>query len=338
MTPLDASLQSGVDEYASRTGTRLSAYDVDPRRSDLHELYRSFSSTKHRLSLDPSRGAWVALEHGIKPMLRLVVARDRCDSLVASLGAQHFVTRSLPVPIQECSIDGSTSFGDRVVVFVGKNEARINQAAEIDEAMLSNRTSADLWKTQGRMLGTLLGYPPCCVDHFTSLDPAAANPDVIRHIAESSERFDPLLNNLTLTIYHTTPWFPCRYDCSASLLYARDVDKLVADQLAKEHRKAHRALAMPRVYLDDRRQLIFDGAVGMDGEIHYREVLTPFSLDRNASSAPFEWVFWVDVVQQVRRGHHARIELDTLRVWRGSAPASVVELRTTPTLLPFMPR
>jgi hypothetical protein len=108
------------------------------------------------------------------------------------------------------------------------------------------------------------------------------------------------LNNLSLGIFHYIAYFPCSYDCAASLAYARRLDQHYAREQRADRDRALRVLAMPRIYIDDRRQVLLDGHVRPDGVVRHEGAYSPFTFDRSQETAAFDWVFWMDTVEKVR--------------------------------------
>ncbi len=200
---------------------------------------------------------------------------------------------------------------ERLLVLAGRDPAAVEEALSIERRLLGGYGQEQAVRLSAR-LGRLLGYPECCVEAFAQLGTLRANLRAIRASAERSGRFEPLLNNLNLNVFHHVSWFPCRYDCPASLEWARGLDALLDDDLAER-----RLQAMPVLYLDDRRQLVFDGEA--DGaSVAFRGLHTPFAFDRRRDCAGLEWVFWMDVVQPIRAGDRLDVAADELVVRRNT--------------------
>lgn len=155
-------------------------------------------------------------------------------------------------------------------------------------------------------IGEALGYPPCCAEHFAAFPHMHDNRQPIASAAAATARFDPLLNNLSLSLPHLIPWTPCRFDCPASLEVARRVDDELARRSPVGHDALARLLALPRLYVDDRRQLLFDGEL-RDGWLHYRAVHTPCAFDRSRRLRGLEWAFFCDVAPPLLGGDRLRI-------------------------------
>ncbi len=333
---LDSRLRIALDTYETTSGRRPPIDDVDPRRH--LPAYRRFSDASLRSKIDPDRGEWADLEMGRKPMVRLVLDEPTWHAMGPGCSARGYATAALPYPVAESSLGPMTTtpgMHPRIVVFVGRDPGQVAEAAELDAELLAHAGDAETWRGLGRRLGSLLGYPDCCVDHFVGLDPWSDNRDVVRTVAQNTKRFDPLLNNLSLSLYHTVSWYPCRYDCEASLRIAREVDRHVRLHRPAARAKLDRILAMPRLYLDDRRQLIFDGTLGEDGRFRFQSVHSPFTFDRQPADVFLDWIFHVDVVEKVLRARWAVPTDMGLRLGRGSESLGEIELGAVPVPLPF---
>ena len=334
---LRSQLRKAIRAYEQRSGRQLELDAVDPFRLEVRRTYQAFSRASLRFSVPAGRGEWLDLEHGQKPLLRLVVEERRRSSLVAWCRTRGYLTLSLNESVREEPLTGTlcvTDSSSSRVVFVGRDRTQLEEAAALDEAMLASKPGDDSWCSQTLRLGELLGYPRCCVERFAGLGGSASNVEVVRDAAQHSNRFEGLLNNLSMSLIHTIGWFPCRYDCKASMDRARLVDRALGRQYGQQHARVRSMWRMPRLYLDERRQLIFDNAQVRDGSIDYETVYTPFSFDRSPSSALLDWLFYVDVVTRVMRGHRVSVQNRSLVIdKRGST--EVLRLGTTPILLPF---
>ena len=87
---------------------------------------------------------------------------------------------------------------------------------------------ANAHETEGnhRELGTLLGYPQCCIDFFTQHEPEErkANNDYVKPILNNSEGFEfPFQNNIFIRDFDITllNHFPCSLNCQNSLELAK---------------------------------------------------------------------------------------------------------------------
>jgi hypothetical protein len=103
-------------------------------------------------------------------------------------------------------------------LFIGREEEQVARAIAATNRLERARDERE-WKTAAREAGVLLGYPPCCVEAFTSL-PAAFRVkyvwvDVLRRL-ESPGEVPPLLNPATEHIVYS----PCSLTCQESVRLA----------------------------------------------------------------------------------------------------------------------
>lgn len=326
-------LQEAVGGYPPLFDRDISVDNVDPRRSCLQPVYQRFRDASHRLALPPDRGEWLDFESGRKPMLRLVLDSAEYRRLLQHSRDFGWVTALVD---RSSSHEKSSVDPSRKTILLGREIQTVKEAARLDSELLDGRVTIDEWQTLGRRFGELLGYPSCCVEHFISLPPNASNEQVIRSIAVRSKRFEPWLNNLTMSAYHAICWFPCRYDCDASLRIARHVDGLLRTSCSSNHyHRVQHFLSMPRLVFDERRQMLFGGAVQHHGRVHYHSVYSLFSFDFQPSFVWTDWLFFIDVVMHFQQAdwfeHH-----DPLMVI-GKKDATTVEFRChrSPTWMPF---
>lgn len=148
----------------------------------------------------------VALVSGLKPVVRQQLRDDALEAQrarVESVGV-HAV---LGARVQ-----------DVTRVYLSRDEAQARAALDAE-------TRGD-----DAALGTLLGYPACCVRAFTSLPEhwlprlrwgkRRTNLALARAAARRTTTFHGRLNSLDLHLFHYLAWTPCSYDCAPSLAYA----------------------------------------------------------------------------------------------------------------------
>ena len=247
MSDQRAKLEAALADYRKLNGSAPSFDAIDPRRPELKEAYASFVRRPYRLGLGPMEGHWVAMELGLKPVIREVLPRASWQARKVELEARglHPVVLDIGVgkdPLGGFALSGELqeridelygergavgrevdpdekaragrAKGDELVVHVGPELGPAKEAAELDALLLGG--PRDDKKELVRRHGELLGYPACCVDAFVDAMPLYKNRDNIEYAARASERFHPLLNNLLLSAYHHIGWFPCRFDCVQS--------------------------------------------------------------------------------------------------------------------------
>jgi hypothetical protein len=339
VAPLEQRLRQALDAYEEASGRRPAWTDVDPRSSELQPHYRAFASSKYRVPVEPSRGEWIALEIGRKPMLRLVIRASAWPEMRASCASRNLFTTTADVTVRESSLDGDAAPSARgasapVVALIGHDRERVLEAAKLDGELLSRRTGEPAWRSAGRRLGELLGYPPCCVEHFVRLSGDHANVDAVRAAAERSRRFEPLLNNLSMTFVHAICWYPCTYDCEASLEIASDVDQRMGEERGKAHAFVRRVWAMPRIYFDHRRQLLFEGT-GQGEEIRYRSVHAPSAFEAHSPNAEVDWIFYADVVRRVAAGDEVAVAGGIIEVRKRGRSIDQIASSEHPVVLRF---
>ncbi len=338
-----ADLARAVQEYARCTGRRLPEERLAVGRAPARWLYRRFVAAAPRVDLGGGAGEWMALELGLKPMVREIVPAATLSRHAARCRAAGFLTEVAPLVSVEdgreglVTTSGATSDGGRSedrIVFIGRDAAMLARATDL-ERQLAAPIDIATWRELTVELGALLGYPACCCRAFAALSGFERNKTAIRASAARSEVFDPRLNNLQLTTFHFIGWFPCRYDCAASLAFAEPLRAHLARTRPDAHNTLMRALAMPRLYFDDRRQLVFDARARAAHEVRYERVYTPYAFDRRREWAAFEWVFYVDVGAPFAATAAARRREDGWWPEGGTAPAVGVD---EAVWLPFGPR
>ena len=333
---LEGRLRDALESYRPLLGRRLAFEDVDPRSPGLRDAYRTFSNASLVLDVAPDLGEWADFEGGRKPMLRLVLDEAAWASFRETSASKGYAIANVDRTVRE-SEDGRLVPSDeraRVVGFVGREERDVTEAARIDGELLASGSSPETWRTLGRRLGALLGYPRCCVDHFVELAADAGKDEVVRSVARGSGRFLPWLNNVSMSVYHAISWFPCRYDCEASARVARAVDERVRAAAGRKYPRLRRYLAMPRLYFDDRRQLIFEGATERDGRVQFRGVHTPFTFHRRRDDVLGDWLFHAEVVTRLAAADW--FEAGGTEVVTGSRDSvETIQWTTTPVWMPF---
>ncbi len=316
-------LERGLGVYEERTGRRPSFVDLDVSQQEVRALYDQFRSRPWPRTLGATSAEWLQLRLGLKQVLRERLDRPWLDQLRARCVDEGWFlhVEPLPAPVYRQELEGlDTSPWRAVHAYVGRSADPVLEAAALDSAMPPHQAHVELEQpalaSDSQRLGELLGYPPCCTAAFCQWhEKLHDNWKPIAAAAGASQRFEPLLNNLCLGAFHLIAWFPCRYDCPASLAIARRLAQTLSKTRPAQFTAARRPLLLPRIYLDERRQVIFDGCV-VDGVAHYQRAFSPFALDRQTSSAAYEWVFYADVVAKVRTGNRAWLEDDVLVVAR----------------------
>ncbi|MGB0589146.1 MAG: hypothetical protein ACPGU1_05650 [Myxococcota bacterium] len=202
---------------------------------------------------------------------------------------------------------------ERRAVYVSQDLDLAERAKALDRMAEASR------ETDGAVeLGALLGYPPCCVKAFSALPRRWPNRFPIEAAMARTEHFEPRLNNVALDRFAWIAWFPCRYDCAASLTLADAAARAMAAEQPGPVSDADRLLARPRLYIDDSQQAELVGAQGTATEMTF-EQLRP--LKRRGQNDPPIWrsvseanslVFRGGAVQLFRDGEPLRWEGDAI--------------------------
>ncbi len=336
-----ALLEEAVARYERETGERAGTAVLGSHSAaQTQHAYRLFARAAQRIPFRAIAGEEAALRIGLKPVLRLLTDESRVAQLASHYRSRGFATTRLALHLRESRIDGATSSappGDpeaRVLFYAGRDPKRVEDAAQLEARMsLDAQLSRVDISHATRRLGDLLGYPRCCIEAFAALGPTDLNVEPIRAAAGRTIWFDPFLDNLSLSACHLIGWFPCRYDCGPSLEVARAVERTLATEMPAGMAALRRFLAMPRLYCDDRRQIVFDGELRTPTRVCYRSVHTPYAFDRRPEEAAYEWVFFASVVAPLLEGEEVTMERDALiverrgrRPWRVPRPRGSVWL------------
>lgn len=330
------------------SGRRPSFELLRPESRRFRGLYDAFRHRPFRVVLGASEGEWLAVEAGLKPLIREVIVAENWEAWRARSEKLGLVTRQVATGVTESWTDGLTfrkdGFGDdgqagaaearQVLALAGREPGPVAEAAEIESALLRD-TTGEAWRSLVERLGGLLGYPPCCVDAFARLGPRRDCADPIRASASRSRHFDPLLDNVTLSVYHHLGWFPCSYGCAPSRVLAARVSDLLLARSPAQHANVSRLLEMPRLYLDERRQLLLDALEVLPDRVRYRAVYTPGTFDGRLDCAHFDWVFFVDVAAPFMAAETARVGDDEIRLEKDGRTIAVLERPPEATWLPF---
>lgn len=304
--------------YRRVTGRDVPPERLDRARPEVLRLYKAFVRAPLRIGLGSNDAEWASLRLGMKPMVREVLPPEQWEALRPRLEVEGFRTLALHVAVSEEPFDGFTfqrgrrltgggedewvtrvapggAGEDRLIVYVGRDPDHMRAALEVDRTLITERENVPETTLVARM-GALLGYPECCTAAYVGAGTKVfSNHRLVSASLARTSTPHPLLNNLSLSIFHTIGWFPCRYDCPASLEWARRIDAHFAAVAPADRAAALRVLSMPRIYLDDRRQILLDGEVSGAGA-RFSTAWTPFTFDRSAETAAFDWIFFVDVV------------------------------------------
>ncbi len=160
--------------------------------------------------------------------------------------ARHYHADIIP----ERPPEGTRHVTRQCTLYVSKRQDRADRARRLD------RLGHDAYADRTAALGALLGYPDCCVNAFSRLEHRWPNRIPIQHAVHRTTRFEARLNNLSLQRFAYISWFPCSYDCSASLRLADRVAETLAALNPKLVAAIDEALGKPRIYWDDDTQAV----------------------------------------------------------------------------------
>ncbi len=164
---------------------------------------------------------WLAVRAGLKPACRQHFGGAMLQQVIARAEAAHLHVECLPAAEYLSLWTESAAGGDDTLVFVAATPAAAKAALEAERVFL--RSAAPSHQTAGgadEVLGRALGYPSCCVQFFAPRV-AYSIPRLQFAAFERTEgRPSFLLNNIDLT-RALVPHYVCRYDCPASMRYAR---------------------------------------------------------------------------------------------------------------------
>jgi hypothetical protein len=314
--PDPTALLQAASTYADLTGDAVDADASDPTLPHNAALWSAFTRKTVRLPRGGHEGEWLLLELGLKPVLRqwlpeprlaAFAARCRRRGLVFEVGASDGVGRGPK---------------EGVLVYVARDAGAAAEARDVEAELLRGQQGADLDSAStgteaspasadrqtrdavaARALGTLLGFPTCCIDAFVDVarDGRDEKSGMLRRALAHTDAFHPRLNNLSLGAFHYIGWYPCRFDCPDSLRIAGQA----AAELKRRDEAAfvvtERILARPRHWVSERRQLIFSGRVTGQG-LRFKAVRTPWALDGDDRHVALEWIFYRSVAAPLTEG------------------------------------
>jgi hypothetical protein len=178
---------------------------------------------------------WLAVRAGVKPAARQVPHGAVVgDELVAAAERQglHAMRVEAPEYVGDFATDGGA--GCRTILYVGATPEAARAARDAEREMIAAvRRAQPVTSALNAALGRALGYPECCIAAFApqcDLPNAALRFEALRRTGASAFA---LLNDVDprrSLVSH----FVCRYDCAASLQYARAVlDAMAAVDAAR---------------------------------------------------------------------------------------------------------
>ena len=206
---------------------------------------------------------------------------------------------------------------ERRALYVSNDITLAERAKALDRMAESSRESDGAIE-----LGALLGYPPCCVEAFSALPRRWPNRFPIAAAMARTTRFEPRLNNVALDRFAWIAWFPCSYNCEASLRIANAAAEAMSKDQPGRVTDADRRLAHPRLYIDDGQQAELIGAHGTRDKLTF-DALRPLHR-RGQNDSPI----W----NPVREANRLEVHGDEIRLFKGD---KALLWEGKPLLLPF---
>lgn len=187
---------------------------------------------------------WLAVRAGVKPAARQVPSGAAVGAeLVAAAERQGLHAIAVEAANYLADFATGDAAGCQTIVYVGTTPEAARTARDAERAMIAACERGEpVTPALNAALGRALGYPECCIAAFAprcDLPNAVLRFEALRHTGASA---CALLNDVDprrSLISH----FVCRYDCAASLGYARAVLGAVAAVDATRAEALARALA-----------------------------------------------------------------------------------------------
>ncbi|NIO20610.1 MAG: hypothetical protein GTN76_07700 [Candidatus Aenigmarchaeota archaeon] len=237
---------------------------------------------------------WLALKHGIKPLLRTVIQPDdvkNIEKLCREDGLFYIVK-----PFSQLYL---TKFDSPVnVIYISKNKDLLERAYQSEKSGSGSLGAR-------KIVGELLGYPSCCVEFYSEFFSQPYLKDTkfsipIKTYSKTQGKPSFLVNNIFklesrlsskgLEEYQKNPDFadrvshlflishvPCSYTCKESIKMGREMLDLLEKEEPELAKEIVFRLKRPLLYFDDFNWLIFNGRVN-GNTINYTSILPPLSL------------------------------------------------------------
>jgi hypothetical protein len=234
--------------------------------------------------------------------------------------ARRFEVDEEPVHAQ-VDHDDSERVKQRCTLYVSKNLKRAQTTRNLD------RMAVDSNDDHTAELGDALGYPRCCVKAYASLERRWPNRLPIAAAAERTQHFHPRLNNLCLKRFSWIGYFPCRFDCEPSLELAHAAAEMLERLNPEIVQTIDGLLALPRIYWHDDKQAVLRGAKRAGREITFDQAPNLASLWPHSGRPPEE-------TSELEGA--TRVRLEEQPQFYGTS--GKITLKSTPLVLPFMPR
>lgn len=203
-----------------------------------------------RPALNNEQAEDVALLSGLKPLVYRTVPPGELQRR-----AEFFRQRGLFT--EEISALAAGGLREDLLV-AGRREPNVKEVAQVLAQGVSRWTKRD-----HQRIGTLLGYPPCCVSAFG--EAAEEQTRMERAAARTRGPGEPWLNVLDPWIFRLVSWEPCSFQCHLSLVYTQRLEALLKPHFRPFLHRTREALAAARLYLSPGVQLSMEGESWDDG-------------------------------------------------------------------------
>lgn len=261
--------------------------------------------------------------------IKSVIYAEQDDNLILFLHSLFPTLKSITVSAAEAHRPAS-------VMLLSKNRDSLTKS------VLYLKNSGNSGNSE---LGRMLGYPDCCIKAHQETflhQPTEERASVSAFsAAKKSIKTSFLLNNLLSFVtrlndpnlidmfinYHKTngeelrpiidnqpmstidisfiSHLPCRYDCEASLVIARQVDNWLSNNIPELREFMKNKLARPFLIFDTLNWLAFDGLIE-DNCLKYNKILSPF--------APIK----TEAVDYIKKGDKLLIDDDQIIISKGN--------------------
>jgi hypothetical protein len=274
-----------------------------PRGREVLQLARPLAGMKRLLNHDPFISDLAALLTDVKPVIYIDFEDSHwpyLSGLCEKLRLRYLFPEELYPEIRNPHNLFHLRRGKKHII-IGKDMGKVE-------------TAARHWKRLGGVpWGLALGYPECCVKHYTGWKKNTADPDIMRHIylnTRHKEKLSFMLNN-TWNLYSQSrnspketrdfrkmdslntsglqfvqviSWHPCAYDCHKSLAAADKIYAFMSHYVPEHAFLLKKRLSKPVVMLDKYKFIAFNGFI--DGRtLYHAGIAEPRSLIPESAAA-----------------------------------------------------
>jgi hypothetical protein len=229
----------------------------------------------------------VALLAGLKPLISRELPWDEATSR-----AEFFQQRGLCAHLRA---PGGPRPRPTAQLLAGRDEGLVGEAA----ALLGRGLAAS---REHQKFGSLLGYPPCCVQTFCE-----QSGDDGQRMAQAAARTgvygDPWLNVLDPHLFRMISWDPCSFGCPLSATYAGRLESLLRPHFRPFLQRTREVLSGTRLFLTRNVQLTLEGEAW--DEDFLPRFIAPTARERE-SLAPLDPQDEADVARALRETRAAQ--------------------------------